>query len=204
MKFIKSIENPSKGVVMIPRKNAKKLLNMLDSKQYGINTIFFEPFCGTGNITCELILKQLKACQRDYEKDNRTPIDKLGNISALNTIQNLYAIDINKNFIDICRQRALFTIIRYLKKLKSQNKAILYKDFIVFLQHGLKYHIQENEMLSCLKENKEDAEKESKKTRLSYEWFKKNEHRPINFKKSFTDDIIYMNTLKFKNELKGD
>ena len=183
-------EDRKKGDVFLPRKWSKKLLTSIDKSCFG-NTdyVFFEPCCGTGNIVLEIINKQITAFmekledKKDYEK-----IEDWGNISVIQTISNLYAIDINPYYIKICRKRALNLINFRLNKFLSSGKASNNSYFQNILKRSLNYHIFENEMFSALEPDYHKAKEKVKATKASKEWFKKNPHLPINFNLNFFTD----------------
>ena len=185
-------ENKKIGSVMLPKKWSIELLNMIDKDCFGNNEyVFFEPCCGTGNIVTEIINKQFYSFLDKIEKEkDYSKMDQWGNIAVIQTISNLFAIDINEEYINICRKRVMKQLNFILYKVHNSGKCIHNKYFMDILEKAVNYHVHQNEMLSCLKDDYKEAEKAASKTRLSKEAFKKLGHAPINFQISYFDSYV--------------
>ena len=166
-------ENRKDGSVMLPRKWSKELLKCLDKDCFGNDEfVFFEPTCGTGNIVLEIINKQFYSfMDRLEEKKDYSKLGEYGNISIIQTLSNLYAIDINKKYIQICRKRVLNQINFLLTKAQSSQKCIYNKYFMDVIEKAVFYHIHPNDMFSALETNYIKAKTAANKTRLSAKFF---------------------------------
>ena len=181
---IKEKENKKIGVVFLPVENAKKLCDEIPKSDWG-NSIFFEPCCGIGNIVIVIVEKNFNAYFDKISKDKNAKDKRksFANISSIQTIANLWAIDINPFFVKQTQDRVLNFLFKKIEYYQKLGMGLLDDQFKIFLKRGVKHHIHTNEMFSCIHKDFEKAKKESNKTRASREWFLKNKHKPIDFLK---------------------
>ena len=177
------------GEVFTPEKYVQQMLDMLDKSVWAdTKTVFFEPTCGHGNFVLAIVERRLNAF---LKKARKQKIKKPHFYSVANTLNNLWAIDIDSKNIELCRERVRKITFDFLMKYEKKDffsSKIFIKENKVFLTHVLcciEWQIQENETLSCLEEDHMKAEQNSNQTSISKKWFKKNAHRPINFKMSW-------------------
>ena len=192
------------GEVFTPDKYVQKMLDMLDKSVWAdTNTVFFEPTAGHGNFVEAIVERRLNVFLR---KAKRQKIKKPHFYAVANTLNNLWAIDIDSKNIEFCRDRVCSEVFSFLlknEKISSPIECFIKKNR-VFLTHVLcciEWHIQENEVLSCLEENHTKAEKAASKTIISKKWLKKNKHKPINFNMSWCEYFKCMkkdNTIPFE------
>ncbi len=184
------------GEVFTPEKYAQEMLDMLDKSVWGnVNTVFFEPTCGHGNFVIAIIQRQLKAF---FKKASKSKVRKSHFYSVANTLNNLWAIDVDRKNIDFCRSRVWSIVFNFLldnekRGLRTSIFIDKNKDFLAHILSCIKYQIHENEALSCLEDDPIKAKEASNKTNVSRKWFKKNKHRPIDFKLSWCE---YFKNLK--------
>lgn len=185
------------GEVFTPKKTVNQMLDMLDKKEFGDpNVVFFEPCCGTGNFVVEIIKRQLSAF---HKKAIDEDIPEPRKYAVINSITNIFAIDISRINIKECRKRVLDCFFELIP-LEDVDLGIDFSDneyFWATILFSIDYHIHENEMLSCLKKTKIEALKAAMKTRESTRWFKENGHKPINF------DLSAIEFLKNETERNG-
>ena len=179
------------GEVFTPEKYVQQMLDMLDKSIWAdTNTVFYEPTCGHGNFVSAVVEKRLRIF---LKKAKRQKIRKPHFYAVANTLNNLWAIDIDSKNVEFCRERVRKITFDFLLK-NEQHEISSLKFFIKknrkFLTHVLcciEWQIQENEALSCLEEDSSKVEQSANKTIVSKKWFKKNTHRPINFKMSWCE-----------------
>lgn len=181
------------------------------------NLAFFEPCCGHGNIVISIFSKRLKAIfDKSLAKYSK---DHAAYYSVANSINTLWAIDIDAQNIDECRARVFIKSLEFLKeKLNlTNNKELLNrdKDYMAHLLCAISWHIHENEMLSAMENNKKLCELSARKTRTSAEWLSENKHRPINFHLSWVEYFeqesvkpslpsLYKRAMKFIEDINGN
>lgn len=172
------------GEVFTPDKYVQQMLDMLDKAVWSdTNKVFFEPTCGHGNFVIAIVHRRLEVFLKQAK---RKKIKKPHFYAVANTLNNLWAIDIDVENIVFCRNRVWEIVLKFLmdnENRKSSTPIFLGKnaDFLAHILCCLNRQIHENELLSCLAENKEEAKKSASQTNTSKKWFEKNKHKPINF-----------------------
>lgn len=178
------------GEVFTPEKYVHEMLDMLDKSVWAdANKVFFEPTCGHGNFVIAIVERRLNAF---FKKAKRQKIKKPHFCAVENTLNNLWAIDVDSKNIDFCQSRVWNLVFLFLlkneKKTTSQTIFIKKnKDFFTHVICCIKWQIQENEALSCLEDDPVKAKKAADKTIISRKWFKKNKHKFIDFEVSFCE-----------------
>ena len=173
------------GEVFTPEKYVNQMLDILDQSVWtDTDIVFFEPTCGHGNFVEAIFKRRLNAF---LKKAKRQKIKNPHFYTVANTLNNLWAIDIDSNNIEFCRNRVWSLIFNFLWKhekniLSLESFIRKNKDFLTHLLCCIEWQIHENEVLSCLETNIFKAEEVANKTAVSKKWFKNNKHRPINFK----------------------
>lgn len=172
------------------------------------NTVFFEPNCGHGNIVIGIYRKRLEAL---YKKACSEKLKEPALYAVANSVNSLWAIDIDAKNVAECRSRVFMEMLLFLHQktgISTQHALIKqHKDFFAHLLCAINWHIQENETLSSLS-CKATAKTNAEKTRLGGQWFAKNGHRPILFDVSWIEhyqqceqgnlaDITYQRALRF-------
>ena len=169
------------------------MLDMLDKSIWtDTNTIFFEPTCGHGNFVEAVVQKRLNAL---LNKAKRQKIKRPHFYAVANTLNTLWAIDIDSENIKFCQNRVWSFVFEFLwsndrrRPLKTDLSLKSFikknKDFLVQALCCIEWQIQENEALSCLESNSQRAVLATEKTAVSRQWIKKNGHRPIDFNKTW-------------------
>lgn len=162
--------------VFTPEKTGGQMLDLLDQKDFkDENLTFFEPQCGSGNIVITILERRINA----FYNDGKTEIQ-----SVMLTINSLWAIDISMINIMETRKRVIESIITFLMKddyFDRKTALFAYKKTIIHAIATVNHQIYMNETLTALAKNKEEAEKKSKETRVSTEWFEKYGYVPIDF-----------------------
>lgn len=172
------------GEVFTPDKYVQQMLDMLDKSVWAdTNKVFFEPTCGHGNFVIAIIHRQLNAF---LKKAKRAKLKKPHFYAVSNTLNNLWAIDIDSKNIIFCRNRVWEIILKFLmdNEYRKSSISVFLSNNANFLAHilcCLNRQIHENELLSCLAKNKEEAKKSANQTNTSKKWLEKNKHNPINF-----------------------
>lgn len=173
------------GEVFTPEPYVEDMLNLLSKgkRDFWSNEAitFFEPSCGHGNIVITIYKKRLAAI---YKKALLTSIKEPAYYAIANTINTLWAIDIDKKNIDHCRQRILEETIEFLTNhLKVDINQPLLKKKIDFFSHllcAIKWHIHENEAISALNPIS-TAKIHAKGTKAGAKSFLKNGHNQLEF-----------------------
>ncbi|WP_338636523.1 hypothetical protein [Spirobacillus cienkowskii] len=173
------------GEVFTPEKYVEDMLNLLSKDTNDLwfdeETVFFEPCCGHGNIVISIYKRRLTAI---YKKALFQGICDAAFYSVANSINTLWAIDIDYKNIENCRSRVLSVILDFLKtQLKVNNDFDLLarkKDFFAHILSAIKWHISENETLSALS-NPQDAKANANLTKAGAKWFVQNGHHQLNF-----------------------
>ena len=191
------------GEVFTPEKYVNQMLDMLDKSVWiDTNTIFFEPTCGHGNFVEAIVKRRLNSF---FKKASRQKTKKPHFYAVANTLNNLWAIDVDKENVKLCRNRVWKTVLNFLiKNEKKTNNVNIFiqnnRDFFFHVRHCLNWQIHENEMLSCLEDDPKKAKEASDKTNVSRKWFKKNGHKPIDFELTWC--AYFNNSRKSKQNLK--
>ena len=114
------------GEVFTPEKYVNQMLNMLDKSVWtDINTVFFEPTCGHGNFVETVVERRLDAL---LKKARKQKIKKPHFHAAANTLNNLWATDIDPKNIEFCRNRIRSLIFNFL--LKHEKNVLFSESFI--------------------------------------------------------------------------
>ncbi|WPU66525.1 hypothetical protein [Peredibacter starrii] len=174
------------GEVFTPDAFVHQMLDLLvsgveDSKIWADeNKIFFEPTCGHGNFVTAILERRLNAISTSAKK-NRDPQYSLYSIA--NSINTIWAIDIDKKNVEECRYRALSVIMSFWSQSTGTSYKLLLKQnrkFFIHLLCAIQWHIHENEALSALSDEGQ-SKKSASKTDLGSKWINTNKHRPLDF-----------------------
>ena len=196
------------GEVFTPKKYVQQMLDMLDRSVWAdTRVVFFEPTCGHGNFVSAIVERRQKAL---FKKAKRQKIAKPHFYAVANTLNNLWAIDIDPQNIEFCRQRVFDLVCCFLWERTNAFE----QEFLAHILCCLEWQIQENEALSCLETDPLKAKKSVDKTAVSRKWFKQNGHHPIDFKNTWCQHfqtcqlnnalpIQYIKNLKFLDSLVG-
>lgn len=171
----KIIETSKKrqGQVFTPTKTVLEMLDMLDPKIWSDeSTILFEPSCGDGVFVKEILKRRLKSLNKIYK-------DKM--YVSFTVLMTIVAIDIDPVCVRKTRALAFKIIQDFTKDIPSFKNTIIMTQFFKEVKRIIKKNIHENDCLSALQPNLILAEKAARKTKLSWEWFKKNGHKKIDF-----------------------
>ena len=178
------------GEVFTPPTYVDSLLDQIGSKNNAVwadeNITFFEPTCGHGNIVISLVKRRLNAI---YKKALKAEKNNPCLYTIANTINTLWAIDLDEENIKDCRQRVLLEITIFLKERDLLLDRKLIKDNPEFFAHlfcALKWQIHQNECLSAMS-SKDEACKNSAKTKSGFLWFRKNGHHPLDFETTWCE-----------------
>ena len=176
------------GEVFTPKKHVRQMLDMLDKSVWANpNIVFFEPTCGHGNFVVVVADRRLNALMK---KAKQKKIKRPHFYSAANTLNTLWAIDIDLDNIKICRNRVWSLVFKFLWKHEKTVVSIRdfikkHKDFLTQALCCIEWQIQENEALSCLETDPKKAQLAAGKTIVSRKWIKEKGHRPIDFKNTW-------------------
>ena len=100
------------GEVWTPKKHVRHILDMLDKSVWtDTDVVFFEPTCGHGNFVEAVVQRRLNAL---WNKAKKQKIKEPHFYSAANTLNALWAVDIDPENIKICRNRVWFLVFRFL------------------------------------------------------------------------------------------
>ena len=195
------------------------MLDLLAKNKRGFwaneSNIFFEPTCGHGNIVLAIFNRRLEAI---YKKN----IAQYGNEAAFyavsNSLNTIWAIDIDHKNIKQCQERVFSYILKFFKNKFLYNSEIVFinenRDFFAHILSAIKWQIFESETLSGLSDE-EYAEQAADLTKSGAKWYKKNGHCKVDFNLSWVDyyndctakglvPIEYERSLSFiKNILRG-
>ncbi|SEJ25729.1 hypothetical protein [Nitrosomonas eutropha] len=182
------------GEVFTPESSVTDMLNLLTKGKRGLWSdeaiAFFEPCSGHGNIVLPIYKRRLegiykKAVAQGLSKTNDAPY-----YAVANTLNTLWAIDIDPKNVENCRSRVLSATLDFLKtKLEIKSDAILFskkRDFFAHILSAIKWHIDENETLSALS-NPENAKASANLTKAGAKWFSQNGHQPMDFDLSWVN-----------------
>lgn len=200
------------GEVFTPEEYVESMLDLLAKGKRSFwekeDIAFFEPTCGHGNIIIPLLNRRLKALYGKAQKENIIDPELYSIAYAINT---LWAIDIDNENIEQCKERVFHLICSFIETTQPKIKILDYIEFnIDFFSHvlcAINWHIFENEALSSLS-NSKNAFQNAKKTKIGSDWYDKNEHLKMEFNLSWAqyykdcDDknlapIIYEKSIKF-------
>lgn len=176
------------GEVFTPESYVEGMLDLLSKEQRTLwsneDISFFEPCCGHGNIVIAIYKRRLegiykKIAAQGVFKNNEAPF-----YAVANTLNTLWAIDIDLKNVENCRSRVLLETLNFLKrKLEIKNDAFLVskkKDFFAHILSAIKWHIDENETISAMSDP-DVAKASASLTVTGAKWFSKNGHRAMNF-----------------------
>lgn len=173
------------GEVFTPEKYVENMLDLLSKGKRGFwsdeQVSFFEPCCGHGNIVLAIYKRRLEAIYKKalYEFGKEAPY-----YAVANSINTLWAIDIDSNNVENCRTRIFAVTLNFLRdKVGLKSDSLLFtrkKDFLAHILSAIKWHIDENETLSALSREPE-ARVNAQKTRSGEKWVAEHGHHPINF-----------------------
>lgn len=177
------------GEVFTPEHYVEQMLDILSEGKKGFwgeeNNIFFEPTCGHGNIILPIVQRRLEGL---YKKAQSKKIKNPELYAVANTINTIWAIDIDEENIELCRER-VFSVFFYFimdkRKVGIEDLLDSEFDFFVHLLCAIKWHIYENEALSSVSVDEDEAECSSRQTKLSWNWYNKNGFNPIDFSQSW-------------------
>ncbi|HGC5727707.1 TPA: hypothetical protein ACIZAI_001909 [Legionella pneumophila] len=177
------------GEVFTPEQYAEDMLNLLgtvnSSIWFDLDTEFFEPCCGHGNIVLPILKRRVTSIFKNASGPKRSAL-----YAVANSINTLWAIDIDIQNINECRSRVWSYCINYILEHSSSNSLYFLieenTDYFIHLLCAIKWHIFENELLSALSSTNA-AKGNAAKTKYGAAWFKINGHRPIDFKQTWCD-----------------
>ena len=186
------------GEVFTQEQYVHQMLDLLDKSAWiNENIVFFEPTCGHGNFVVAIAQRRLDAF---LKKAKKKKIKRPHCYAIANTLNNLWAIDIDRNNIEYCKSRVWNLVLDFFCKQEKINLSEeIFSEEKGFFAHVLcciQWQIQENEMLSCLEEEKEQAKISASKTMIGQKWFSKHGHRPIDFEFNWCE---YFSTLQKNN-----
>lgn len=173
------------GEVFTPESYVEDMLDLLckDKKNVWSNEdiAFFEPCSGHGNIVLSIYKRRLEGF---YKKAISQSSQDAAYYAVANSINTLWAIDIDRKNVENCRTRVLAATIDFLKsKNSSKNeKSIISKnkDFFAHLLAAIAWHIEENETLSALSDSN-TAKTNANLTKSGSKWFSSNGHQQLDF-----------------------
>jgi hypothetical protein len=113
-------------------------------------------------------------------------------------MNNIWAIDIDPQNVEMCRSRVLSTVIKFLENHEKTPPSLIFKknkEFIAHLLCCIKWQIHENEALSALAEP-EKAINRANLTQLGMNWIVKNKQRQVDFDLSWCEYFCACKKLK--------
>ena len=191
------------------------MLDMLDKSTWtDENTVFFEPTCGHGNFVVAIAQRRLEAL---FNKAKRNALKSPHLFSIANTVNTLWAIDIDRKNITLCKKR-VWEVLTNFALLHDERAWFIgankkNKNFWAHILCCINWQIHENEMLSALKEDLKPAKDEAEQTIIGKRWLAKNGHQPIDFELTWTayfrslqdsgvESIEFTRALKFVDSLR--
>jgi hypothetical protein len=184
------------GEVFTPEHVVEEMLDLISQNNpkvwADLEVCLFEPTCGTGNFVVAIYKRRLEA------------LKNLGVFEAITeTLDTLWAIDIDYNNILACRSRIIDLTFQFIE----ENLAVkISKDYIKkhydFFLHficAVQWQIHRNEALTALS-CPDTVRKNANKTKASKEWFETLGHFPIDidltwcsyYKKCQEEQLIYI------------
>lgn len=182
------------GEVFTPESYVEQMLDLLakDKRSFWSDEdlVFFEPSCGHGNIVLPIFRKRLEAF---YKKFLIHGAKEAVFYAVANSLNTLWAIDIDfKNVVE-CRQRVLDATVEFFSEKMNRNSPEdifkKYDDFFAHVICAINWHIHENETLSAL--NSSEAVMSANCTKAGSKWFAKNGHRPLQFETTWAKYYEY-------------
>ena len=143
------------GEVFTPEKYVNQMLDMLDKFVWtDTNTVFFEQTCGHGNFVEAIVERRLNAFLKKAKKQK---VKNPHFYAVANTLNNLWAIDIDFKNIEFCRNRIWSLVFNFLLEYENNTLSLEFiknnKDFLTHLLCCIEWQIHENEALSCLEKD---------------------------------------------------
>ena len=181
------------GEVWTPEKYVRQMLDMLDKSVWtNTDVVFFEPTCGHGNFVEAIAQRRLNAL---LNKAKSRKIKRPHFYAVANSLNTLWAVDIDPENIKFCQNRVQSLVFQFLWNNRSHcstgadlsPKSFIkkHKDFLAQVLCCIEWQIQENEAFSCLESDPQRAVLAAEKTAVSRQWIKTNGHRPIDFNKTW-------------------
>jgi len=177
------------GEVFTPEAFVYDLLNQLGGLRSKVwsdeKVVFFEPSCGHGNFCDAILERRLEAF---YKKAKKRGEKQPALYAVAYSLNNLWAIDIDAENVEITRQRLFIRTILFIESKTDSTRNFLKSffdsnsDYIAHLICTLKWQIRENEALSAL-----GSESNAKKTRLGESWIRRNKHEHLDFELSWVE-----------------
>jgi hypothetical protein len=173
------------GEVFTPESIVEDMLDLLAKDKRGlwsdIDTTFFEPCCGHGNIVLAIYRRRLEAI---YKKALSQNIKEAAYYAVANALNTLWAIDIDANNVEDCRTRVFAATLDFLKeKLRINSDFILIshkREFFAHVLSCIRWQVDENETLSALSSPALAKEKASL-TKPGAKWLAQNGHHQLDF-----------------------
>lgn len=185
------------GEVFTPESYVEDMLDLISKDKRGFwaneDIVFFEPCCGHGNIVLSVYRRRLdaiykKAITQGFGKTKEAPL-----YAVANTLNTLWAIDLDQENIENTRSRVLHETVEFLKeKLSIRNVHSLiskHKEFFTHVLSAIKWHIEENETLSALSADK-DAKKNAGLTKAGAKWYSENGHSEMDFELTWVEFFV--------------
>ena len=177
------------GEVFTQEKYVEEMLDLLGKSRSNIwtdiGTTFFEPCCGHGNIVMTIVKRRLSAM---FSRSIATKEKNPALYSIANTINTIWAVDIDPSNVQTCRERLLTEVCNFavhhsmatnLFSFLSENQ-----NFMAHILCAIKWQINENEVLSSLSE-KNVASDMAKITKLGRVWFAENGHHQLDIQNTW-------------------
>ena len=179
------------GEVFTPDRYVEDMLDLLAKGNKSFwkneNNVFFEPCCGHGNIVLAIYRRRLDALYTKVLSQNNKEAAFYAVANSLNTI---WAIDIDIENIESTRTRVLHYTLEFMKQKLSYDSSIrLIEDHEEFFTHifaAIKWHIYENETLSALSSD-DNSYKNANLTRSGSRWYSRHDHSPMHFDQTWVD-----------------
>lgn len=177
------------GEVFTPEAYVEYMLELLTQDEQGLwsdeQISFFEPCSGHGNIVLSIYRRRLEGLyKKAVAQILLCKITEAPFYAVANSLNTLWAIDIDSKNVENCRSRVLSATFEFLKaKSNIKNDLSLLskkRDFFAHVLSAIKWHITENETLSALS-TPLDAKASAHLTKAGAKWFSQNGHQPINF-----------------------
>jgi hypothetical protein len=173
------------GEVFTPESYVEDMLDILGKNKRSIwsdeEIYFFEPCSGHGNIVLAIYKRRLEGI---YKKAISHGIPEEAYYAVANSLNTLWAIDIDPKNIENCRSRVLLNTLDFLKtKLNIADDNRLFasrKKFFAHLLSAIKWHIEVNETLSALSDAG-SAKSNADLTKAGSKWFSQNGHHQLDF-----------------------
>ncbi len=179
------------GEVFTPESSVIDMLKLVSRSNRAIwrndNISFFEPCCGHGNIVMVIYKKRLEGF---YKKTLSKKYNNPAHYAIANTINTLWAIDIDSQNVTHCKTRVLRHTLEFIREKTgiSSDASIISQDteFFAHILCAINWHIHENETLSSLSCTN-TAFDNAGKTQAGQRWIAQSGHRPLDFHTSWVD-----------------